>query len=472
MLDVPVHLALVRAWHSIDDPHFGLSAYFALRLRPSPYLLYYTLVNVAMHAFQIETANKLVLSIYAIAFPIALAVCARSLGRSKWLGFGAFALIFNPCWVYGYVSYLLSTAAFLFSLAALLVWLTQHRKLMLGLFSFGALVTYFGHVLPWAWLVGATVAIGTCEPWVRRSKIEKSASCSSRLWAIAALLPSVLFAVWTLWDERVSRAYVGTEPFRGTWRDPFHAFLELPKRALDIFPGTLDSVVLLVLVITTLSMLARYGDEGARRLILVLWVGLGMWLILPYEISKPVIFFQISGRLPPLLLALTLLLPDVPQDRAPLAPMAAIGSAALVLCVRLTTLSIDFDRRNKPFFDLVDPLPDGSSTLVVVRKMMVGEHPEEASGDRATSAPVYWGFAEWPMALHGGFAPYVFDQGFPVRLTHKISAPPFPPPEDLLPAQAPGFDYYVIRNPTDAQRLDAGWHVQRAAGEWTLFANP
>ncbi len=472
MLDVPVHLALVRAWHSMNDPHFGLSAHFALRLRPSPYLLYYALVNVAMHAFQIEVANKLVLSIYALGFPIALATCAKALGRSKWLGFAGFALIFNPCWAYGYVSYLLSTVAFVFSLAALFTWLSHRRLVMLALFSLGALVTYFGHVLSWAWLVAATILIAACENWIRKSESDLSASRSTRLYAVAALLPSLLLGLWTLWDERMAHAYVGTEPFRGTWRDPLHAFLELPKRALDVFPGVLDSVVLLVLLAATLFMVVRFGARGSSRLILVLLVGLGMWLALPYEISKPVIFFQISGRLPPLLVALTLLLPNVPPSRAPVVPMAAIGIAALLLFVRITTLSCYFDRRNKPFFDLVDSLPDGSSTLVIVRHMMEGEHPEEASGDPATSAPVYWGFAEWPMALHGGFAPYVFDQGMPVVFTAKIPTPSFPPPDDLLPEQPPGYDYYIVRNPTDAQRLDTGWHVLRVAGEWTLFAKP
>ena len=471
ILDAPIHLALARGWHSMGDPRFAMAAHYAIRLRPVPYLLYYTLVHGGMFVFDIETANKVVLSIYVLAFPVSVAVCARSLGRDPRLGLWGFVFVFNPCWIYGYVSYLLGTVAFLFSVAALFGWLATGGRALLAAFVVASITTYFGHVLTWSLLVASTIALAAAEPWIRRSRAEASAPLVRRLASCAALTPTLIFALATFWDEHRSRAYVARDAgFRGTWRWPWQAVAELPRRALDVFPGWLDTAVFVVALSCTIFLCRRCGVSRARRLLVVLGVVAISWLALPYEVSKPVVFFQISGRLPPLLMVLACLLPAMDRS-APRWPALLVSIAALALFFRFTVLSRDFDRRNRPFFDIVDSLPDGSSTLVVVRHMMQGEHPEEMSGDAATSAPVYWGFAEWPMALHGGYAPYVFDQGVPIVPTTKLEAPPFPPPDDLLPRDAPAFDFYLVREPTAAQRAATCWRVVREVGSWTLFAN-
>jgi hypothetical protein len=138
----------------------------------------------------------------------------------------------------------------------------------------------------------------------------------------------------------------------------------------------------------------------------------------------------------------------------------------------LTVLYCDFDRRNVAFFSIVDGLPRGTSTLVVTREMMSGEHPEEKTGDPATSSPAYWCWNSWPMVLKGGYAPYAFDQGVPIVPTHRLAVPPFPPPDDLAREQAPGFDFYLLRRPTEVQRASTAWHEVRRAGEWVLFEPP
>ena len=472
ILDLPVHLALVRGWHSMADPRFAIAAHYALRIRPSPYLLHYALVDVAMFAFKIETASKLVLSLYVLSFPLSLAMCARSLGRTPVLGLAGFVLVFNPCWAYGYLSYLLSTSAFLFSLAALFSWLARGRRATLIGFGLGSLLTYFGHVLTWGFLAIAVVALAAAEGWVRRSPLESRATYRRHGAAVAALAPSCMLALFTFWDERRAHAYVADSvPFRGTWRTPLQAVAEFPRRAIDIFPGHADTGVFFVAIALLVGLLVHHGSGGARRPLTVLAVGLCLWLTLPYEISHPVIFFQISGRLPPLLTALAFVLPNVRSSEKMMVPASVLATSSLVVFVWLAILSRDFDRRNRSFFDLIDPLPDGSTTMVVVRHMMRGEHPEEESGDPATSAPAYWGFAEWPMALHGGYGPYVFDQGVPIVLKKKLAHPAFPPPDDLVPPDAPDFDYYVIRDPSDMQLADSRWRMVRRIGDWVLFAN-
>jgi hypothetical protein len=468
MLDIPAHLALVRGWHDIGDGSYRIAESYALRIRPVPYLLYYACVHGLMHVVSIETANKLVLSAYLLALPVSAATLARALGRSPWLGLGAFALAYNPAWTFGYASYLTSVPALFFALAALCAWLDRGERRALVGFAALSLLTYFGHVLTWGALAATTFVFFLTDraPRARRAQ------------AALSLAPSLALFVITLVDERASRAYAhgaieasprATDAFVGTWRTPLEAVAELPRRTLDIFPGHIDTAVLVVVTLATVVMAWKAGIGGSRRLLIVIAVVAAMWLLLPYEIRKPVVFFQISGRLPPLLATLCLLLPAVREGEEPRVVLAPPVVASLVLFGTLTVLYRDFDRRNRAFFSIVDALPRGTSTLVIAREMMTGEHPEEKSGDPATSAPMYWCWNSWPAALKGGYAPYAFDQGVPIVPVRRLVVPPFPPPDDLAIEQAPDFDFYLLRRPTDRQRSALGWREVRAAGEWVLF---
>src|SRR5205814_3796211 len=122
---------------------------------------------------------------------------------------------------------------------------------------------------------------------------------------------------------------------------------------------------------------------------------------------------------------------------------------SVVLPLTLAHLYRDFSARNYPFMKLLDLTPRGARVMVVVRGMMRGPQSEEASGDPATSAPVYWHFSSWPMALKGGYGPYLFDQGIPVRPKATLTAPPWGSVDSFDIRQAPDFDYFIIRNPVD-----------------------
>src|SRR5262249_16072323 len=72
LLDMPNHLALVRGWHNYSDPEWRIADYYALRIRPVPYFLYYLTIHLLLFAFDIEVANKIYLSAYLILFPLSL----------------------------------------------------------------------------------------------------------------------------------------------------------------------------------------------------------------------------------------------------------------------------------------------------------------------------------------------------------------------------------------------------------------
>jgi hypothetical protein len=114
-------------------------------------------------------------------------------------------------------------------------------------------------------------------------------------------------------------------------------------------------------------------------------------------------------------------------------------------------------------------LPQGSRTLVVVRNMMRGTGSEELSGDPATSGPVYWHFSSWPMALKGGYGPYVFDQGIPIVPKFRLAQPSWTNTDNFELRQAPDFNYYIVRNPSDDMEREPSLKVMERLGEWVMF---
>ena len=149
--------------------------------------------------------------------------------------------------------------------------------------------------------------------------------------------------------------------------------------------------------------------------------------------------------------------------------MAPVIISAIVLPLTLAKLYRDFSRRNSPFLHLVAETPKGSNVLVVVRGMMRGPGSEELSGDPASSGPVYWHFSSWPMALHGGYGPYVFDQGIPITPKEKLLAPPWANTDSFELRQAPAFDYYIVRTPSDDMEREPSLKVLERQGDWVLF---
>ena len=149
MLDTPNHLALIRGWHSFHDPSYKISDYYALRVRPVPYFLFYLVVHLLMYVVSIEVANKLFLSAYLVLFPLSILALARALKRSPWLALGGFALAFNQNWIYGFSSYLMGTVFLFFSMAALIRYLREGSRRQLIWLCVACVLCYFSHVEAW-----------------------------------------------------------------------------------------------------------------------------------------------------------------------------------------------------------------------------------------------------------------------------------------------------------------------------------
>jgi hypothetical protein len=108
MQDIWQHLALVNVLHEYSSPGSIFPDIFQLPSTPKPNLIYYYGTHFLAYVTpNLETANKLVLSIYVLTFPVSFLYFLRSFGRSRWLAFFSFPFIYNAMFSYGFVSFIL-----------------------------------------------------------------------------------------------------------------------------------------------------------------------------------------------------------------------------------------------------------------------------------------------------------------------------------------------------------------------------
>jgi hypothetical protein len=263
------------------------------------------------------------------------------------------------------------------------------------------------------------------------------------------------------------------EQFVGVWRDVPYSLFEFPKRVMELFPGNLDMWALTTLTLTTLVLLfwprrPKNDAPDARRRLGTLVAILGFaYLMLPYAIKQPMSWWYVAPRVPALMAPLLLLLPSVNLDGWRCLVMAPVMAACLLLPIKLTALYTDFNRRNFGFMKLVDQLPRGALTLVLARGLITGD--PEVSGDAASSAPVYWHFMSWPMALKGGFSPYLFDQGIPVQPRPTTPHYNVSRSDAIDFRVAPEFEYYIVHASSDARPEDRHVRELQTWGSWTLY---
>jgi hypothetical protein len=468
MLDLPNHLSLARGWHDYHDPASRVAEFYELRVKIEPYILFYGAIHYLLYFVPIEVANKLFLSAYLILFPLSVLAVARALRRSPWLALFAFPLCFNQNWIYGFASYLMSLTFALFALAALVRYLDSGNIRWALVLGAAAVVSYLGHIMPW-FLFGLCAIALVAMRW---------RDWQRAIMAAVVMLPSLVMALLVILDEQTDKSYIKGSSFAGTFRDFPTSVLEFPRRCLEIIPGNFDAFVLWTLVLTLVGLFvwARLRPEVSDRqpehmrlLRVCLWL-LGLaYISLPYSITKPMSWWYVAPRIPSLMLVLAALLPPVRLEGIRRLAMAPVVICAVILPLKLAKLYRNFSARNVPMMKLIEETPRGALTLVVVRNMMRGTGSEEKSGDPVTSGPVYWHFSSWPMALKGGYSPYQFDQGIPLRPKNPLTAPPWGSTDSFAFRQAPEFEYYIVRDAIDEMDREPSVQMLKRAGDWTLY---
>jgi len=213
---------------------------------------------------------------------------------------------------------------------------------------------------------------------------------------------------------------------------------------------------------------ARWAMTALSHLSVLVFGFAACYLLFPFTLDKPMSWWYVAARVPALMAPLVLLLPSEPiigWRALAVAPMVLLSA---VLPLRLAALYGDFSRRNLGFMQLVDQLPRGARTLVLARGLLAGG--AEDSGDPSSSAPVYWHFLSWPMALKGGFSPNLFNQGIPVQPRGDVSWFSVGRTDRFEFRTYPDYDYYIVHESSDPLRVDHSVRIEeRRPGDWILY---
>src|SRR2546427_18897 len=99
--ELPGVLEPIAIWHRLGNPAWHQAPFYAAHPLPVPPIAYQLPVHLLAYLVPVEIANKLLLTAYALALPLALLLFARRLHRDPWLSLFAFPLVFSAAFAQG-----------------------------------------------------------------------------------------------------------------------------------------------------------------------------------------------------------------------------------------------------------------------------------------------------------------------------------------------------------------------------------
>jgi hypothetical protein len=464
MLESPTDLAIGRIWHSLQDPVYHLSEFYALRFRALPGQLFPLLIHLLLYVSPIQVANKLVLSIYVIAFPLSVGFLARALGRSPWLALGAFPLLFSRNWMFGYGGFLLGSAALFFGWALVLRILRTGSRRDLSWLLLATGVAYFAHVVPWLLLIVGGLALILNQLRGPRHWVG----------ALLGLLPSMILAGLMLMDELGEQVFFKSDEWHAVYRDFPALVIDFPKRAIDVMQGSFDYViggVMLAALVALLALQRPESEDAAERrklplLLITLTCG---YMLLPWEVKKPFVVLNCAARVAPLLATLFLLLPKGAIHGRMRLLFTPILIAGVAMPLRLSRLYRDFGRRNLGFARLLHEVPHGASTMVFMRWGRYASDSIDAHTDAATTGAVYWHWTEWPLVFSGGHTPSLDLTATSVERLFEVKVQQGQAMESFDIHALPDYEFYLVRSAPDSMSRQPALKIVDQLGDWTLY---
>jgi hypothetical protein len=472
--DLPNHLARITALHYLGDPQWNVDAYYSRSLQLVPYLGHFYLVHLLAYPFRsVVLANLVFMSAYVIAAPLCGLSLARVTGRSPWLALFLLPLSVSFYFQWGFISFCAGVMLMLPALASLYQLLDEpsgRRALYLGLWT---ATLYLFHIVPWGTLGAYAIVLLAIELLSRRVR--------GPLLAAVAMAPSLGMMAIGLHQAR-SFGYVN--------QGSYLAQVDTPGRLMGRVLGMInlwqstnvDEWILLGLMLLLLLLVVSDGgpsDEPWRvrvRVPLVFVVCLILAAETPFWIRRPFNWWMVNQRFFFPAACVAVFFPRGPIRGARLLLMAAAVALMLPLPQQLTRLYRDFSRRAAPLVELIQMTPLGANTLVLHTPGRVFEDPM-----LAPQMTIWRELYNYPLVYRGGYDPYMYDDGFPIKIKASLPAPKVPRAAELAftPEQAkfnaatmmPAWDYFVVPDgDRDAMPVD-GVVAVRSAGGWTLYRN-
>jgi hypothetical protein len=341
---------------------------------------------------------------------------------------------------------------------------------------------YLCHILPWG-------AFGVYAFLILIIEL------SSRRWrgavtAAAAMLPS-LALFWMGWKRAHRVGYFHEGAKYDAVKDNAWTLLKRIAMCFNLWQQTdLDEWVQLGLVVVVILLIISDGgpepDVPLRKRLRVpvaLVAFLLMTALTPFWIKKPFNWWMINLRFLMLAIAVAAFLPRGAIRGARAWLLGAGLCVSTLLPLYMARNYRDFSSRAEPIVRLLAEVPQGSNTLLLQTPPGPG-----VAGDRSFADPVMapemaiWREVyNYPLVYRGGYDPYMYDDGFPVRRINELPAPlvesalvkvftyeakKFQPTTMLH-----GWDYFILKTDyLDAMPPDGVVRVDVIAG-WALYHN-
>jgi hypothetical protein len=484
--DLPNHLARITALHYLGDPRWNLSPYYERSLQLVPYFAHYYLVHLLAYVTRsVPLANLIFMSAYIVLTPLGGFAFARATGRSPWLALLLLPLAVSFYFQWGFIAFCCGVMLMLPAMAALYRLLdapTARAAVAVGL-STAAL--YLFQVVPWAAFGAYAILLLAIELACRRWR--------GPLYAAAAMAPSVVMLAIGVQQAR-SFGYFGQTGVVVQHR--YEALADTPgkllSRALNMINWFQSEntdewiaiglmLILLLLVVSDggARTVGEAGDHPWRRRVRipVAFVAfLAMAFATPFWVKHPFNWWMINQRFLLPAACVAVFFPRGPIRGARLGLVAAAVMMMIILPRDMARQYRDFSRRAWPLIELIRATPFGSNTLVL-------HEPGRSFEDPALAPQVtYWReLYNYPLVYRGGFDPYLYDDGFPIRRIAALPAPKVPRAAETMfsPEEARfnpatmmhGWDYFIVPEESrDAMPPDGAVRI-RDAGSWTLYRN-
>jgi hypothetical protein len=461
MMDLPQHLATVRILHSMDDPWYAVAKYHVADFSRTQYLSWYLAVDALTHAMPLETANRVVLSLYAVGLPLSLLTLLRAHGRDPALALLAVPLVYNVFLFMGFANYVTALPLMLWGLAWLQRCLDRPTWLRVVGLALVTLLLFYSHAqafVLYLLLAAVTVLAGSrgLHPrhWWRSALHLLPAVLAMAVWASRSLI----LAGEAAWRQghggrNVTSTQVHFEPWDERLQHLSEWWLDAYRDDSD---GRLAVAWLAVLVAVVLCaqgravLPAEWGDPRRRWLRLKLPALLAVATFLAY-LASPVSYkwiWPISYRLVPVVSLLVLV--AVGYQRL----AGGVWGRRLVLLVPATGLAVvaahTHARKAEAFAQEAGPIRAVVARAEPGKKLISLVYG--AGSEVLNHAPMLH-LGQYYVVDRGGMASFSF-ANFPQSpvLYPDVGGPPtFPPRFEWTPERfdwrehGSYFDYFLIR---------------------------
>jgi hypothetical protein len=482
--DYPAHLAIPAALRHRADPATRVSELWTLDLRLVPNSLHYALTYLGSFVMPVEMASRLFIALFCIAaLPPAVAFLLHTFGRDWRLATLAVPLCWSRCLWYGFIGYCAAVPLSLLILALLQrdvarpAW--RREVSLAALVALLPFVHFFVMVV--TLVLGFALVLAYAVRGARRAPLWRS--------IIPLATGPLMMAPWFLGSLRS-----GPQPAGGA---AAHLFASRPRAAdyvallhhwfIDGYTGRFDDVLAVVIVLTLAALVVYPGrargeesaadagrSAGERFIPLVLCAVLaGLYVVLPFEIRAPFVWWGMNVRVLPLLFVW--LLVAVPPGRLDGIGRALLLPAAVTTAAFLIYVAVDVRQTfNGPegmagFDDVLAQIPPGASVLGLYTDYRQRPHYAHYPYHYASSYAVVQG---------GGMAaPFI---PIPQAWTNPRVVPDYPLAGDAALFQfarhAPGFSHFIVRTCVGDRcvpdPLERRAEVRRLAesGRWRLYA--